>query len=205
MKEISIVNYGLGNVYSIQNAILSFGYKVKIVNNAEEILNSSHLILPGVGAFNHAMSALSDSNLDQAIKEYSKEGRYILGICLGMQLLFDQSSENNITSGLKLLSGNVEKFSKKNSYKIPQIQWNKVTIQNKSELMSNLNREEFFYFLHSFYVNKDAIDACNIGTTNYAEQEYVSLIEKDNIFGTQFHPEKSGQTGLNLLQNFLRR
>ena len=177
---------------------------MKIVNNAEEILNSSHLILPGVGAFNHAMSVLSDSNLDQAIKEYSKEGRYILGICLGMQLLFDQSSENNITSGLKLLSGNVEKFSKKNSYKIPQIQWNKVTIQNESKLMSNLNREEFFYFLHSFYVNKDTIDACNIGTTNYAEQEYVSLIEKDNIFGTQFHPEKSGQTGLNLLQNFIR-
>ncbi len=204
MKEISIVNYGLGNVYSIQNAILSFGYKVKIVNNAEEILNSSHLILPGVGAFNHAMGVLSDSNLDQAIKEYSKEGRYILGICLGMQLLFDQSSENNITSGLKLLSGNVEKFSKKNNYKIPQIQWNEMTIQNESKLMNGLSRKEFFYFLHSFYVDKETVDARNIGTTNYSEQEYVSLIEKDNVFGVQFHPEKSGQTGLNLLQNFIR-
>ena len=204
MREISIVNYGLGNVYSIQNAILSFGYKVKIVNNPEEILNSSHLILPGVGAFNHAMSVLSESNLDQAIKEYSNEGGYILGICLGMQLLFDQSSENNITSGLKLLIGNVEKFPKKNNYKIPQIQWNEMTIQNESKLMNGLSRKEFFYFLHSFYVDKETVDARNIGTTNYSEQEYVSLIEKDNVFGVQFHPEKSSQTGLNLLQNFIR-
>jgi glutamine amidotransferase len=121
-----------------------------------------------------------------------------------MQLLFDQSSENNITSGLKLLSGNVEKFPKKNNYKIPQIQWNEMTIQNESKLMNGLSRKEFFYFLHSFYVDKETVDARNIGTTNYSEQEYVSLIEKDNVFGVQFHPEKSSQTGLNLLQNFIR-
>ena len=204
MKEISIVNYGLGNVYSIQNAILSFGYKVKIVNNPEEILNSSHLILPGVGAFNHAMGVLSERNLDQAIKEYSNEGGYILGICLGMQLLFDQSSENNITSGLKLLSGNVEKFPEENNYKIPQIQWDETTIQNESKLMNGLSRKEFFYFLHSFYVDKETVDTLNIGITNYSEQEYVSLIEKGNIFGVQFHPEKSSQTGLKLLHNFIR-
>lgn len=201
-QNISIIDYGLGNIYSIQNAINAIGFSSKIVNSYKDILESSHLILPGVGSFNHAMEKLQMNNLDEAIKEYVKRGDHILGICLGMQLMFECGEENEYTEGLGLLEGKVIKFQKKNNFSIPQIQWNQVSKASKSKLMADIEGNNFFYFLHSYYATTSSKEYI-LGFTNYNEIDYISMVEHNNIMGVQFHPEKSGRIGLQLIKNFI--
>lgn len=205
IEEVSIIDYGLGNIYSIQKAIDLLGYSSKLIRCPEEIQHASHVVLPGVGAFPYAMNVLSKDGLNEAIVEYANAGGRLLGICLGMQLLFSQSEENGLSTGLQLLNGTVKKFPNYEGYAVPQVQWNQVSMQDRSILMSCINNNEYFYFLHSFFVEPNDTANCEVGLSNYAGKDYISLVESGNVMGTQFHPEKSGKAGLKLINNFIRK
>ncbi len=200
--KISIIDYGLGNIHSIQNAIKKLGYESCLVDKKSEIINSSHLILPGVGSFGHAMEILKKKEIDLAIKEYVKLGKPILGICLGMQLLFESSEENGFNEGLSLLEGKVLPFIKNDNYTVPQVQWNKVS--KNGYLFENIKNDSFFYFLHSYYINTENKNY-NLNYSRYNKINYISAVQYKNISAVQFHPEKSGEIGLELIKNFIRR
>lgn len=204
MKKIAIIDYGLGNTYSIQNAIKQIGDRSELVVATDRLNEYSHVILPGVGAFPYAMSILKNNGMAAALVDYVRQGRPILGICLGMQLLFSESDENETTQGLALLPGRVERFKSKAGYGIPQIQWNRINFLGRSQMTDNIDSSDYFYFLHSYCVKVTQENSASIiGLTTYAEQDYVSFIQHDNIVGAQFHPEKSGESGLKLLKNFM--
>jgi glutamine amidotransferase len=204
MKKVAIINYGLGNTYSIQNALNHIGSPSDLVSDPDKLKGYSHVILPGVGAFPYAMSILKTNCMDAALVDYAREGRPLLGICLGMQLLFSESDENEIMPGLNLLPGRVKRFEPRDSYTIPQIQWNRINFLGRSNIINNISNADYFYFLHSYCVEKTQENSTSlIGLTTYAEQDYVSFIQSDNVVGAQFHPEKSGETGLKLLRNFI--
>lgn len=198
-----IIDYGAGNIGSIINMLKKIGVPSKLSRRAEDIFNATHLILPGVGAFDHGMSCLEKSKLisplNQAVFEKNTP---ILGICLGMQMLFEQSEEGELP-GLGWISGSVIRFSKKQmvgANKIPHMGWNSVIPKNASPLFNGLEDEARFYFVHSYHVQ------CNnekdiIGQTHYG-YPFTSSVNKDNIYGAQFHPEKSHKFGMQLLKNF---
>lgn len=191
--KITIINYGAGNIQSILFAIERLGYTAVLTNNPDEIQQADKVIFPGVGEASSAMKMLVDSGLDQLIPTLTQP---VLGICLGMQLMCNYSEEGN-TKGLGIFDANVVKFS--NAVKVPQMGWN--TIFNlKSKLFENINENEFMYLVHSFYVpNSDSA----IANTNY-EVNYASALQKNNFYGVQFHPEKSGTWGEKILDNFLK-
>lgn len=187
-----IINYGAGNIQSIMFAIERLGYKAVLSNNPEEIKSADKVIFPGVGEASYAMKMLKESGLDALIPTLKQP---VLGICLGMQLMCQSSEEGN-TKGLGIFDVDVVKFSSK--VKVPQMGWN--TIYNlKSDLFKGIAENEYMYLVHSFYA---PLCEETIATTNY-ELEYSSALEKDNFFGTQFHPEKSGDVGEQILNNFL--
>jgi imidazole glycerol-phosphate synthase subunit HisH len=187
-----IINYGAGNIQSIMFAIERLGFKAVLSNNPEEIKLANKVIFPGVGEASYAMRRLRESGLDTLIPTLTQP---VLGICLGMQLMCNQSEEGN-TQGLGIFDVDVVKFSPK--VKVPQMGWN--TIYNlKSDLFAGIVENEYMYLVHSFYA---PICAETIATTNY-EMEYASALQKDNFYGTQFHPEKSGDVGEQILKNFL--
>lgn len=187
-----IINYGAGNIQSIMFAIERLGYKAVLSNNPEEIKAADKVIFPGVGEASYAMKMLKESGLDTLIPTLKQP---VLGICLGMQLMCQSSEEGN-TKGLGIFDVDVVKFSSK--VKVPQMGWN--TIYNlKSDLFKSIAENEYMYLVHSFYA---PLCKETIATTNY-ELEYSSALEKDNFFGTQFHPEKSGDVGEQILNNFL--
>lgn len=201
---ITIIDYGLGNLSSIKNMIEYIGFdNVNISSNPEDILNSSHLILPGVGSFDQGMDNLQKMNLIKPILEYSNElKKPLLGICLGMQLLGNGSEEGD-KQGLGLIDFNTIKFDLDNNYKIPHVGWNTVKIwQEESPLFKNFPCEPRFYFTHSYHAytkNKNHI----LLTSNYG-YEFVVGLNFNNIYGLQFHPEKSHHFGMKILENFLR-
>ncbi|WP_300978379.1 imidazole glycerol phosphate synthase subunit HisH [Flavobacterium sp.] len=187
-----IINYGAGNIQSIMFAIERLGYNAVLSNNPEEIKAADKVIFPGVGEASYAMKMLKKSGLDSLIPTLKQP---VLGICLGMQLMCHSSEEGN-TKGLGIFDVDVVKFSSK--VKVPQMGWN--TIYNlKSDLFKGIAENEYMYLVHSFYA---PLCKETIATTNY-ELEYSSALEKDNFFGTQFHPEKSGDVGEQILNNFL--
>ena len=195
---IDIIDYGIGNIGSIQNMIKFIGGNSRIISRPEEILSSNKLILPGVGSFDTAMSKLKESNLVDSINLSAKKGTYIFGICLGMQLLFEKSEEGEL-EGLGLIKGSVIKF-RDNSFRIPHVGWNKIYTKNKSLLFNDISEQQKFYFTHSYHVecsNSEEI----IATTNYGIN-FTSAVESKNIMGTQFHPEKSHKYGMKLFTNY---
>ena len=191
--KIAIINYGAGNIQSILFAIERLGYTAVLTNNPDEIQQADKVIFPGVGEASYAMQKLKESGLDSLIPNLNQP---VLGICLGMQLMCHHSEEGN-TVGLGIFDANVIRFS--NNVKVPQMGWNQI-YNLKSSLFQGINDNEYMYLVHSYYVPncKEAI-----ATTNY-DLEYASALQKNNFYGTQFHPEKSGDVGEQILANFLK-
>lgn len=190
--KIAIIDYGAGNIKSIQFAFKRLGFEALLTNNADIIKQADKVIFPGVGEAGHAMTMLKESGLEQLIPRLKQP---VLGICLGMQLMCKYTEESN-TKGLGIFDVDVKKFT--NTVKVPQMGWN--TILNlKSSLFNNITAGEYMYLVHSYYAEQ-----CNeaIATTHY-EIDYASALQKDNFYGVQFHPEKSSSTGEQILKNFL--
>jgi glutamine amidotransferase len=201
-KRVGIVKYGMGNVYSVISALNYIGCtQVELVDNAHSLLSVDKLILPGVGSFKHGMNLLKEYGLVEPIKQYAVgEKKDLLGICLGMQLLFEQSCEGGDCEGLGIIKGEVVKFDDTNK-KVPHMGFNHITPFLNSKLLAGFSNEKLdFYFTHSYRVGQTSDGTacyCNYG------EDFVALIEKDNVFGVQFHPELSQKNGLQLLSNFL--
>jgi glutamine amidotransferase len=196
---IAIVDYGVGNLQSVKNALLSMNITSTITSNSEEILKCKSIIIPGVGAFPDAMKNMKASGLDKVIKTVAKKGTPILGICLGMQLFFDESYELERCQGLGLLRGTIKKLE--GSIKIPHMGWNSLSFENSSPLLYSINENEYVYFVHSYYVQ--SCENCIVNAYSNYEKKIPSIVSKGNIFGMQFHPEKSGEVGMRLLKNFV--
>ncbi|MFC1829601.1 imidazole glycerol phosphate synthase subunit HisF [Thermodesulfobacteriota bacterium] len=196
---VTLLDYGAGNVRSVINAIERLGQRVKVVTGTEDILSAEKLVFPGVGNFGSMMRILRAKNYVDALKDYLLSDRPFFGICLGLQALFEKSEEAPDTAGLGLLAGHVKRFDIELS--VPHIGWNGINIKKMSRIFNGLNGDEKFYFVHSYYV-EPADDSVILTTTSYGT-DFVSSIQKGNITATQFHPEKSGDAGINLLQNFL--
>ena len=199
--NIKIVDYGMGNIQSVKNAFELLKNKVEIINKPSEIKDADGIILPGVGAFGNAIKNLQELKFIEPIKETVINKKVpLLGICLGMQLLADKSEERGIYDGLSLIPGNICKIPKLDGYRLPHIGWNEVSIKVKDPLFENLNDKRSFYFVHSYRFQCD--DKFVVATTNYG-QEINAVVQKGNVFGVQFHPEKSQRKGLHLINNFV--
>jgi len=208
MKKISIIDYGCGNLLSLVRAIEFIGYEGEITSDSKKILNSTHVILPGVGSFGNAMQKLEEYNLVSAILEYAQSNKPLLGICLGMQVLFTSGNEFGFNKGLDLIKGDVIKIAstKSSKIKIPHVGWNEIYPSNEkkeweSKILDNNLVGKSFYFVHSYIgLTKNLKET--IATCNYEDVTIPSVIAFKNIFGCQFHPEKSGKNGLQVLKNF---
>ncbi|CAM4472426.1 imidazole glycerol phosphate synthase subunit HisH [Paenibacillus tarimensis] len=196
---IAIIDYGMGNLHSVSKAIERLGYPAVLASDEETIMSADAAILPGVGAFGDAMQNLRDTGLDEVTRRYAASGKPLLGICLGMQLLFTSGEEHGANAGLGLLPGSVVRFE--GSYKIPHMGWNKLEFRQKSPLFEGL-AEGHVYFVHSFHARPER-DEHLLATTDYY-QHVTAIVGRDNIYGMQFHPEKSGELGMQLLANFLK-
>jgi len=196
---ITLLDYGAGNVRSVINAIESLGEKVKVVASGEDILSAERLVFPGVGAFGSMMEILNKKNYVAPLKAFLHSGNPFLGICLGLQALFEESEEAPAVKGLGMISGSVKRFTVNLS--IPHIGWNGLNIKQPSAIFNGLSGNEKFYFVHSYHVAPEN-DRAVLTTTDYG-YEFVSAIQMGNIMATQFHPEKSGSAGLRILRNFL--
>lgn len=210
-KNVVIVDYGHGNLHSINQACFQVGYKPSISSSQTEIANADSLILPGVGAFKVAMDELIKKDLIESIFEFVKKGNYLMGVCLGMQLLFDSSDEFGNNNGLGLVNGTVEKFPSiinGKKIRVPHIGWNNIQKSSNKNTwnltpLANISEKEYLYFIHSYYVKPaDSNDILSI--SQYQELEFCSSVKKDNIFGFQFHPEKSAEHGLSIYKKFLK-
>ena len=193
----------MGNLASVKNGFRAIGKEVEIVSKPELLQNYDKLILPGVGAYGDAMEHLKNFDLEDAIKDYAKTGRYMMGICLGMQLLFDSSNEFGEHNGLGLLDGKVEAFDKSKfnvALKVPHMGWNQINIQSNQSIFKNMDKIFYLYFVHSFHIHTQ--DKYILGNTDYG-YNFASAVQKDNIIGIQPHPEKSHDNGLKILKNFI--
>lgn len=204
MANVVIIDYGMGNIWSVKSAINYVGTKVDITDNPEVISNASHLVLPGVGSFRKAMHNIRHLGLEDAIKSaVTEKGGKILGICLGMQLLGSQSTEDGMAQGLGLVPNKVERFNntKNPTLKVPHVGFNTVTFSDNKGLFSNLPRKSDFYFVHSYRMLSEHKNGI-MGKCSYIE-EFLAAFEISNVMGTQFHPEKSQTNGLQIIKNFL--
>jgi len=201
-KMIAIIDYGMGNIHSVQKALELFGAKTTVTNNPEEIRAADKAVLPGVGAFDDAMLELKKQDLISALNEYIKNRRPFLGICLGMQLLFEESEEASESKGLGILKGKVKRFTELKGLKVPHMGWNQLKIVSSvCPLLKNIPDNSYMYFCHSYYPEpKDRNSSA--ATTDYG-REFSSVVWQDNVYGVQFHPEKSQKTGLKMLENFV--
>lgn len=209
MKKIALLDYKIGNVKSISNALDNLGGNVNLTSNPDEILNADGVILPGVGAFSKGMKNLDECGLTNVIYDYVKTEKPFLGICLGMQMLLDESEEFGITKGLGLIKGKVIKLPVKedSNDKLPHISWNEVTEPSegrwKNTILEDIENKSDCYFVHTFVASpSDEKDILSV--TPYGGVYFCSAVQNKNVYGTQFHPEKSGTIGLNILHNFLK-
>ena len=200
--KISIIDLDVSNLLSITNAVKHLDYNYVVSSSKNEIDNSDCIILPGVGSFPYAISQLKKKNIYQTLIKNVKNGKPIIGICLGFQLLFSNGQEFKNTNGLNLIKGSVKLLPKKNNLPIPHVGWNNLIKSNKKSISFSNNKDNF-YFVHSYYAEPDDKKVC-LSYTKYGNFKFCSSILSENIFGFQFHPEKSGRAGLNLLSNTLK-
>ncbi|MEL7649566.1 MAG: imidazole glycerol phosphate synthase subunit HisH [Sedimentibacter sp.] len=192
-----IIDYGMGNLASVQRAFEKLGLDVKISSREEDLRTAKSLILPGVGAFRDAIRLLDETGLSKVIKEEAAKGKYLIGICLGMQLLYDKGYEYGQYDGLGLISGTVQYLDVK--LKVPHMGWNNLKFYKQDPILKYIREDEYVYFVHSYYAVSD-----NSELVAYSEYEknVPAIVRKDNVYGIQFHPEKSGDTGLNILKAY---
>ena len=200
---IAIIDYGMGNLYSVSKALERMNADYILTSDQEELAKADGYILPGVGSFKDAMEILNETGLTSFIQKVVSEGKPLLGICLGMQLLFDESIENGEAKGLSLLPGRVIRIPESNngeSYKVPHMGWNNLMIKNESPLLAGIS-SGYAYFVHSYYV--DAADGDTLLATASYSVEVPAVVGRGNVYGTQFHPEKSSELGLAILENYI--
>ena len=198
---VAIIDYNAGNLKSVEKAVTLLQEPCRITRDRNEILHADKVILPGVRAFGDAMSELKKYELDKVIREVAEKGTPFLGICLGLQLLFEGSDESSGVEGLHILDGKILRIPDKEGLKIPHIGWNSLSLMNEGRLFQNLNKNPYVYFVHSYYL-KAADESIVKATTDYSVTIHAS-VEKGNVFACQFHPEKSSTVGLSILKNFI--
>lgn len=200
---VALIDYGMGNIHSVKKALETCGAKVLVTNNPKDILLSRKIVLPGVGAFDDAMGKLEEQGLASVIKEGIKNKKPFLGICLGMQLLFEESEEAKKKKGLSILKGRVKKFPS-GDFKVPHMGWNQIKScgGNRSILLEGVAEGADLYFCHSYYPQPK--DKAIIAATTEYGLNFASFVQRENVFGVQFHPEKSQETGLKIMGNFVR-
>lgn len=200
---VAIIDYGAGNLQSVKKALDFIGAESKITNNKDEINAASHIILPGVGSFADAMSCIKERGLEETIKKSADGSKHFLGICLGLQLLFESSEESPGVKGLGVFKGDIVTIPKDNGLKVPHIGWNSVKLNQTNGIFEGIKDESYFYFVHSYYL-KNADEDIVAGTTEYGVPIQCA-VQNGRVCATQFHPEKSSEVGLALLKNFVNR
>ena len=199
--NIKIIDYGMGNIQSVKNAFELLDCNVEIIDNPSGIHDADGIILPGVGAFGNAISNLEERKIIGSLKDSVLNKKTpLLGICLGMQLLADSSEERGNSKGLSLISGNIRRIPELHSYRLPHVGWNDIDIKKDDPLFKNINDKSSFYFVHSYRFECD--EKYVVATTDYGQQ-ITAAVQKDNIFGVQFHPERSQRKGFHLINNFI--
>lgn len=198
MIQVAIIDYGVGNLRSVEKAFAATGVDVIVTSDEAVLREAEKLVLPGVGAFAACMNALKEHELEDFVRERVADGVPLLGVCVGMQMLFDESDEFGGAQGLGLIKGTVKRFD--NRLHVPQIGWNQIHLRREHSLLKDTPDESFFYFVHSYFcAPEDSDDA--LATTEYGEN-YASIVARENVCGVQFHPEKSQAEGLRILKNF---
>lgn len=197
---ITIIDYDAGNIKSVEKAFEYIGEKVLVTSDLNEISNAEKLVLPGVGSFGDAMEKLNKKGLTEVIRNVVAKGIPILGICLGLQLMFDSSEESPGVEGLSLLPGKIVRIPDKEGFKIPHMGWNSLELSKESRLFKGLEENPYVYFVHSYYLKASKPEQV-AAVTDYVTEIHAA-VEADNIYACQFHPEKSGDTGLKILKNF---
>ncbi len=197
-SHVAIIDYGVGNLRSVEKAFTAVGCDAVVSSDEKTLRQAEHLVLPGVGAFGACMKALTERGFDELVRERVAEGTPLLGVCVGMQMLFEESEEFGATPGLRLLSGRVRRFAL--DLVVPQVGWNQIRQRATHSLFEGIVDGVFFYFVHSYYCEPED-PAIVIGETEYGAT-YASVVARDNVCGVQFHPEKSQAVGLRLLSNF---
>ena len=198
---ITIIDYGMGNLKSVYNALKKVNFDCQISSEVTDIEIADKLILPGVGAFKDAMDNLQNLDLILPIRKKVNDGCPLLGICLGMQMLFDEGYECELRKGLGFIEGKIKLMNSKENFKIPHIGWNRLEFNRENKILNNINKESFVYYVHSFMAT-EMIDENLIAYSKYGDINIPGIVNKGNVYGMQFHPEKSGVVGLNLLRTF---
>ena len=198
---VAVIDYDAGNIKSVEKAMVALGEDVVVTRREEDILSADHVILPGVGAFGDAMDKLHRYRLVEVIKEVADSGTPFLGICLGLQLLFESSEESEGATGLGILPGKIVRLPEDQGLKIPHIGWNSLRYPNRGRLFEGIPEQSYVYFVHSYYLQADDQEIVT-ATTEYAAHIHAS-VERQNVFACQFHPEKSSDVGMKILRNFL--
>ena len=198
---IAIIDYDAGNLKSVEKALIKVGAEPVVTRDASVILQADKVILPGVGAFGEAMEKLESFGLVETIRKVVEKGTPFLGICLGLQLLFEYSEEKEGCKGLSLLKGGIKRIPDAPGLKVPHMGWNSLTVTSNAKLFQNLPADPYVYFVHSYYLQAEEPEIV-AATAEYGVTVHAS-VEKDNIFACQFHPEKSGEVGLTILKNFV--
>jgi glutamine amidotransferase len=207
-KKVSIIDYGMSNLLSISRAFEHVGAELNIVDSPEGIEKADYLVLPGVGAFPDGMAELTKRHLTESIRNFAKNGKPLLGVCLGMQMLLGKGNEHIITEGLNIIEGEVLPLPKEMpGFKVPNINWHSIYQPEegrwKNTLLESTNEETCFYFVHSYFA-KPANDSNILALSRFGSLNFAAAVIKDNVVGTQFHPEKSGVDGLELLRQFIK-
>ncbi|OGW57055.1 MAG: imidazole glycerol phosphate synthase, glutamine amidotransferase subunit [Nitrospirae bacterium RIFCSPHIGHO2_02_FULL_42_12] len=200
MSLIAIIDYGMGNLRSVEKAFEYVGHRAFVAKHPTDVSDASHVVLPGVGGFPECMKNLENTGMIDAVYKSIESGKQFLGICLGLQLLFSESEEFGCHNGLNILEGRVVRFTPGHEFKVPHMGWNQIMIKREVPLLKGIPDNSFVYFVHSYYVVPS--DKEIISTQSDYGGEFVSSVWKDNIFACQFHPEKSQEIGLRILKNF---